>query len=144
MVTFRDRFARDAPYLFLNGVQGGRYNSMDANAILRYADRGTIWLISQTEQLGHYFRNSLHIGHGDRGDYFSMPGTIRLDASVNEADTGMTVTTLPSFNGADWTRHIIWARGRYFVVIDSARFLEDGAAAYLWWPRRNVRSRSAF
>jgi len=126
MVTFRDRFAPDAPYLFLNGFQGGRYNSMDVNAILRYADRGSIWLISQTEQLGHYFRNSLHIGHGYRDDYFSMAGTIRLDASLDAADAGMTVTTLPRFNGADWTRSIIWARGKYFVVIDTARFLEDG------------------
>ena len=126
MVTFRDRFAPDAPYLFLNGFQGGRYNSMDVNAILRYADRGSIWLISQTEQLGHYFRNSLHIGHGYRDDYFSMAGTIRLDASLDAADAGMTVTTLPRFNGADWTRSIIWDRGKYFVVIDTARFLEDG------------------
>ena len=126
MVTFRDRFAPDAAYLFLNGFQGGRYNSMDANAILRYSDRGAIWLISQTEQLGHYFRNALHIGHGYRSDYFSMPGTIRLEASLDETDTGITVTTLPSFNGADWTRHVIRARDKYFVVIDTARFLDNG------------------
>ena len=126
MVTFRDRFSPDAAYLFLNGFQGGRYNSIDANAILRYSDRGAIWLISQTEQLGHYFRNALHIGHGFRRDYFAMAGTTRLEASLDETDTGITVTTLPSFNGADWTRHIIRARDKYFVVIDTARFLERG------------------
>ena len=54
-----------------------------------------------------------------------MPGTIRLDASANFDDAGMTATTLPHFNGADWTRHIFWQRGSYFAVIDTARFLED-------------------
>ena len=52
MITFRDRFNPQGQYLFLNGFQGGRYNSMDVNAILRYADRGHIWLMAQTEQLG--------------------------------------------------------------------------------------------
>ena len=126
MITFRDRFAADGQYLFLNGFQGGRYNSMDVNTILRYADRGHIWLMAQTEQLGQYFRNALHVANGYRDDYFSMPGTIRLDASADFDDFGMTATTLPAYNASDWTRHILWCHGRYFVVIDTVTFLEDG------------------
>jgi hypothetical protein len=126
MITFRDRFDPQGQYLFLNGFQGGRYNSMDVNAILRYSDRGHIWLMAQTEQLGQYFRNALHVANGYRDDYFSMPGTIRLDASADFDDVGMTATTLPAYNASDWTRHILWRRGEYFVVIDTATFLEDG------------------
>jgi len=126
MLAFRDRFGRAAPYLFISGYQGGRYNSIDANAIVRYADRGHVWLVSQTEQLGHYFRNALHVGTTYRPDYLAMPGTIRLDASVSFDDVGMTATTLPNANRANWTRHVLWARGRYFLVIDTATFLQDG------------------
>ena len=126
MVAFRDRFAPEAPYLFLNGYQGGRYNSVDANAILRYADRGHTWLISQTEQFGHYFRNAVHIAGGYRDDYLSMPGTIRLEAVANYDDVGMSATTLPGINGPDWTRSILWQRGRAFVVIDTVVFRESG------------------
>ena len=126
MVAFRDHFAPEAQYLFLNGYQGGRYNSMDANAISRYADRGHIWLISQTEQFGHYFRNAVHIAGGYRDDYLSMPGTIRLEAAASFDDVGMSATTLPAVNGADWTRSILWLRGRAFVVIDTVTSRESG------------------
>lgn len=127
MVAFRDRFATDAQYLFLNGYQGGRNNSVDANAILRFADRGHVWLISQTEQFGHYFRNAVHVSAGHRDDYLSMPGTVRLEASANYDDVGMCATTLPGVNGADWTRNILWLRGQAFVVIDTVAFRESGS-----------------
>ena len=126
MLSFRDGFAPGNPYLFIIGAQGGRYSSMDANSIVRYADRGHLWLIAQTEQFGHYFHNALHIGRKHDGNYFSTPGAIRLDALANFDDVTMTATTLPSFNGADWTRQVLWLRGKYFVVIDTASFNEDG------------------
>jgi hypothetical protein len=126
MLAFRDGYRRGDQYLFMIGAQGGRYDSFDANSIVRYADRGHIWLIAQTEQFGHYFHNALHIGRRYDGKYLSTPGAIRLDAQGNFADVSMTATTLPGFNGADWTRQVLWSHGKYFVVIDTATFNEDG------------------
>jgi len=126
MITFRDTFAPEGQYLCLSGVHGGRYSSIDANAIVRYTDGGLVWLIQQTEQFGHYFKNALHVGHGHQSDYLDMAGCTRLDAIGNFEDVGMTATTLPDLNRADWTRHIFWRRGEYFIVFDTATFREDG------------------
>jgi len=126
MLSFRNGYASGDQYLFIIGSQGGRYNSMDANSIVRYADRGHIWLIAQTEQFGQYFHNALTIGHKHDGNYFSTPGAIRLDSLANFNDLSMSATTLPGLNGADWTRQVLWLHGKYFVVIDTATFNEDG------------------
>ena len=126
MITFRDTYAPEGQYLCLSGVHGGRYSSIDANAILRYTDRGKVWLIQQTEQLGHYFKNALAVGHGHQPDYLDMAGCTRLDALGNFPEVGMTATTLPDLNRADWTRHVFWRRGEYFIVFDTAAFREDG------------------
>jgi hypothetical protein len=126
MVSFRDGYKPGDQYLFIIGTEGGRYDSMGSNSIVRYADRGHLWLIAQTEQFGHYFHNALHIGRTQDGKYLSTPGAIRLDALANFDDVSMSATTLPGFNGADWTRNILWLHGKYFVVIDTARFNEDG------------------
>ena len=126
MITFRDTFAPTGQYLCLSGVHGGRYSSIDANAIVRYTDGGLVWLIQQTEQFGHYFKNALHVGHGHQSDYLDMAGCTRLDAIGNFEDVGMTATTLPDLNRADWTRHVFWRRGEYFIVFDTATFREDG------------------
>jgi hypothetical protein len=126
MLSFRDGYAPGDPYLFILGAQGGRYDSMGANSIVRYADRGHLWLIAQTEQFGHYFHNALHIGRRYDGKYLSMPGAIREDLLANFAEGSMTATTLPGFNGADWTRQVFWQHGQYVVVIDTATFNEAG------------------
>lgn len=80
LITFRNGFEPDAQYLALQGFHGRRYSSIDANAILRFYDRGHVWLYQNTEQWGHYFRNALCIGHGLQPDYYQMPGAVRLDA----------------------------------------------------------------
>src|SRR5690606_36457153 len=71
MLCLRGGFEPDDAYLFISGFQGGRYNSMDANSIARFADRGHTWLIAQTEQFGHYFRNALHVGRRHDGNYLA-------------------------------------------------------------------------
>jgi hypothetical protein len=43
-ISMRSSFDADKPYLLLDGINGGYHGHWDANSVLRYTDRGRIWL----------------------------------------------------------------------------------------------------
>ena len=49
-----------------------------------------------------------------------------LDLEADLPSTGLLQSTAGDFNRADWTRRIVWRKGRYFLFIDTVKALETG------------------
>jgi hypothetical protein len=124
-LVFRNGYDRANQYLLLDGYGRGIHSHRDANVITRFTDNNRIWLVDDT-----YFRNSaayhnglMVIRNGTGG--FSPPFS-SLDTAATLDRTGFSRTTVPGFNGIDWTRNIFWVREDVFVVIDEALARETG------------------
>jgi len=116
---FRDNFDRDGQYLALEGYQTSSADNllpMDANSIIRYTDLGHIWLHSNSEKSGNLFRSAVFCTDGINDGI--QPAGCELQAMHNGPDVGIVVSHLPDYVACNWTRNIIWCRGKYFVVID--------------------------
>jgi hypothetical protein len=105
-ISFRTDFDRDSQYLLLGG-----------NAILAFCDRGRQWL-------GGGGPAALTVQRDGRP---GNPPSLAVAEQVAGLDqVGLTRTRLPGYNGTDWWRNILWAKGKHFVVFDEVRALESG------------------
>ena len=126
--TFRTGVLPSDAYVLLNGIA----HAGDANTIPRYTDRGQIWLVHNTSQIGPYYRNALYLSNG-RND--TTPAVAaRLDVAARFEDCAIVGTTLTNYYGADWQRTIVWRPGQWFLVLDRALIREAGqySAQSVW------------
>jgi len=126
-LCFRDSFERDGQYLALEGYQTSSADNlppMDANSIIRYTDLGHIWLHSNSEKSGNLFRTAVFCTDGINDSI--QPAGCELQAMHNGSNIGIVVSYLPDYVACDWTRNIIWRRGKYFVFIDLMRQNREG------------------
>jgi outer membrane protein assembly factor BamB len=134
-ISFRPSFAPDDEYLLLQGPGTFCHSHRDANAIARLTWRDRIWL-ADLDYIRHTppHHNLVHVvrdGHGA-----AYPPLARLERLCDFQDLGITRTKLPSLNGADWTRTIIWIPGEAFLVLDDLVITEPGGfqVECLWRP----------
>ena len=119
-ITFRTSFDPTRPYLLLDGINGCYHGHYDGNSILRFTDRGRIWLADcdYIKSLPKFHNAMLVFKDGQA----SLPPTFcenELVADLKHA--GFTRTTTHDYAGADWRRNILWDKDRTFVVIDEVR-----------------------
>ncbi len=131
-IVFRGGFEGSDAYLLLQGYQGGfrwQGHMQAANCIVRFFQAGHIFLIQNTSRHSPNDKNGLFISDG--GNETPMPPIATRLAVDDFAEIGMTVTRLPDYHHAEWTRHIFWSKvgAGYFVVIDRAVFQADGPFA---------------
>ncbi len=142
-LAWRSAWERSAAYMVLQGWQGARADNMapeDANAILRYTNRGRIWLFTNCRKAGPFYRNAVFVSPGRPSP--SRPGpACELLFRREQAGTIMTATRLTGCNGADWTRYIWWLGGRAVIAVDRLRFTRSGRFAVLctWRSPRPAR-----
>lgn len=123
----RDSFERDGQYLALEGFSCASADNlppMDANTILRYTDLGHVWLHTNTEKSGNLPRTAVFCADG-RNDS-PQPAACELQARHSGQRVGLVASHLPDYTACDWTRNLIWRRGRYFVVLDLLRQNREG------------------
>lgn len=124
-LTFRDGLDRTDAYLLLDGFGRGTHMHFDANAIIRYADGGQPLLVD-----GEYIKNapkyhsSLVIIRDGRSEL--TPAVTGLGAAVELPGWDFSRTWLTEYNGAEWTRRIVWRRGGYVLVDDRVEALQPG------------------
>lgn len=116
-ITFRTSFDPGKPYLLLDGINGCYHGHWDGNSILRFTDRGRIWLADcdYIKSLPKFHNTMLVFKDGQA----SLPPIFcenKLVADLKHA--GFTQTTTHDYAGTDWSRNILWDKGRTFVVID--------------------------
>jgi len=83
-----------------------------------------VWLHSNTEKQGNLVRSAVFCTDG-RNDTPQAAGC-DLQAAHNGATVGLAASRMSDYTACDWTRNVIWRRGRYFAVIDLLQQTRDG------------------
>ncbi len=123
-MSFRAGLEPADAYLLLDGFGRGTHMHWDANAIIRYAHGGEPLLVD-----GEYIRNapkyhnSLVIIRDGRSE--QTPAVTELVRADELQSLSFAQTRLPSYNGAAWTRSIVWRPNDYVLVTDEVEALED-------------------
>ena len=127
---FRSGYDTHDQYLLVQGVHCER--TRNANTIVRYTDRGQVWLVSNSSQQGQYHYNGLAISDGANQGQVAV--ACRLDTAARFDGCGMLASTFADYHGTDWQRGVFWRPGEWFAVLDRARVLRAGryAAQSVW------------
>ena len=126
-VVFRDGFAPENQYLFLDGLSNGGHKHYDGNSICRLTQNSRIWLADcdYIKSLPKFHNGVLIFRDGQSAE---IPPFAELERFQANKNTGFSQTTLRSYSGVDWRRNILWNRGAFFLVIDEMEAL--GEAEY--------------
>jgi hypothetical protein len=116
-ITMRASFDPDKAYLLLDGINGAYHGHWDANSILRFTDRGRIWLADcdYIKSLPRYHNSMLVLRDGQSA---KMPPFVERELAADLGKTGFTCTTMHDYAGTDWRRNILWDKDGAFVFID--------------------------
>jgi len=123
LLTFRDGYEHDDQYLCLDGFQNHAH-PLGLNSVLRYVDRGKLFLVAHTGKEGNYYKSGVVVSRGVQTE--PEPWGVELIATANLPNLGFTATRFPNANGCDWTRCIFWKRGEYFLFLDDLTARESG------------------
>ena len=124
-MSFRVGFETTNQYLQISGFSGAAHGHPDANAIINFSDNGYDFLDDTGYMIPDINEHTTLIvyrnGMGSEG-----PGLVRIDNIADFDEVAFTETTASKHNGTKWSRNIIWAKERYFAVLDEVEAEEDG------------------
>ncbi|OGD22677.1 MAG: hypothetical protein A2W03_16375 [Candidatus Aminicenantes bacterium RBG_16_63_16] len=133
-ITFRSGFDADGQFLVLDGIWGGPAGKpiQDANAILQYSEGGRTFLVDVDPETQN--RRSSYVNHNvlsvtRDGQAPVPPRLASLESAADLPSIGFAHTRLDPYMDGSWDRHILWRKGRYFLVADSFRAGRDGVFA---------------
>lgn len=124
-IAFRGDTTKDCEWMLLDGIARGKHLHYDGNAIIKYRAGGEDWLVD-----GDYLirntteHNMVSVIKNGRADVLEPP-LARLDAYADLDTCAFTRSSVPDYNGSDWTRNILWLKGLGFVVMDEMKANED-------------------
>ncbi len=124
-LTFRSGFGPGDEYLLLDGTSTFSHGHYDGNTVARLTWKDRIWLFETDYiRLTPRYHNGIVI---TRDGVQEEPAPLTtLDYAADFPELGISGSTSPDFNGADWTRSILWRRGRWFLVLDRVKALREG------------------
>lgn len=132
-ISFRGGFDPAQPYLLLDGIGCGGHRHYDGNAFIRYSDRGREWFTDgdYIKALPKFHTSLLAFRDGQSS---TLPAFCALEAQTDLPGTGLARSTVRNYGGADWSRNVVWLKGRCFVAIDSvkARTAGDYSFRTVW------------
>lgn len=144
-LAFKDGWDRDDQFLCLDGYGRGHHLHYDTLAINRLSSDGEWWLFDddylERDSGRHTMLTLLYNGRCAE----VVPAFARLDALGDFPQWGMSSATLPDYNHADWTRTIVWRKGKYFLLFDELKALDSGEFVFdvgyrlKSWPRYDQR-----
>ena len=124
-ISLRRNFDPQDEYLSLEGTSFFSHGHFDGNTVTRLTWKDRIWLFDL-----HYinFTPRYHSGVAVtfEGRQDDPPLLTSLDLEADLPSTGLLQTTSNDFSRADWTRRIVWRKGRYFLFVDTVKALETG------------------
>ena len=127
-LCFRDGFEADSQYLCLQGYTDPSSSNVlpdDVNSIVRFTDLGHVWIHANCPKSGNLNRAAVSCTDGVNDG--SHPAGCDLIALAQTESVALASSRLPDYHGGEWTRHLLWARGRYLVVLDAVEQTGDGA-----------------
>ncbi len=124
-MSFRAGFETTNQYLQLSGFTGGAHTHIDANAIINFSDNGCDFLddsgYMEPDITEH---NTVIISRNGMGG--ALPMLSRIENVADFDGVGFSETSISNYNGALWTRNIVWEKERYFAVFEEIEAQEDG------------------
>jgi len=116
-ITFRENFVPLGQFFLLDGYSRGVHWHHDANALIKLSWRGIDWLID-----GDYLmsstteHNMISVLRDGRSDV--LPECASLDQYADLPSIGFCRTSVPNYNGVNWTRNIFWLKGGSLAIYD--------------------------
>ena len=127
-MSFRAGFEPDQQYLCLSGFSYGFHSHPDGNAIVSFTDNGHTFLFDDGYMVPEMSEhNTVVIYRDGRGG--SLPELVQIDHQADFKTVGFSATSFSGYNGARWRRNIIWAKERYFLVVDEIEAEQDAEFA---------------
>ena len=124
-LCLRAGFDEQDEYLLLDGISTFAHGHEDGNSILRLTSHGRMWL-TETDYIWNYPKHHNSMVVVCDGVSGPMPVLTALKWAEDFGDLVFTRTAVPAYNGTDWTRDTVWRKGRYFLILDSLKLLQDG------------------
>jgi outer membrane protein assembly factor BamB len=125
-LSFRSGFDPSDEYLLLDGTSTFSHGHLDGNTITRLTWKDRLWIFESD-----YIKNTPRYHNGvvvTREGVQEEPAPLAtLDFAADFKTSGFSSSTSPDFNGADWTRSIVWKKGRWFFVLDGVKALREGS-----------------
>lgn len=124
-IVFRENFNPRSDYLLLDGLSNGGHGHYDGNAIVRLTSAGRIWLADADYMKSPpQFHNTVLISRN--GESHLIPPYAELERVSNLGSVAYSGSTISDYVGTNWTRHILWDKERYFLVVDQVVAKQEG------------------
>lgn len=116
-IVMRASFDPAKEYLLLDGLSNGGHKHDDGNSISRITDRARIWLADNDyiRSLPKFHNSVLVFKDGQAA---AIPDYCELEAAADGGQQGLSRTVVRNYNGVDWSRTILWQKGKFFLVLD--------------------------
>jgi len=123
-LTLRDGFGEEDLYLLLDGTSTFAHGHDDGNSIERLTWKGRMWL-AETDYIWRRPRHHSSVVSICDARSTDPPALVSLGWAEDFGRIGLTRTTTPDYNGVDWIRDLLWARGRFLLVADALHLRQE-------------------
>ena len=124
-LAFRRDLDPNSEYLLLDGTSVFSHGHHDGNTVTRLTWRDRLWLFeSDYTRLTPKYHMGIVVTRD--GVQEPPPPLTSLEFATDAGSYGMSRTVSRGFNGADWARNIIWAKGKYFFFLDQVTARQSG------------------
>ena len=119
-LCFRSGFRSEDEYLLLDGTSTFSHGHHDGNSVIRLTWKDRLWLFDSDyiKYPARYHNGVVVTRDGIQED---PPPLTLLDYAADFAGSGFSRSTARDYNGADWSRTVVWRKGKYFLFLDEIR-----------------------
>ena len=134
-VSLRSGLDRDAHYLLLDGIAGGSHSYNDVNTILELWHQGRALLVTGESLYGHSMKHHNGLVVVKDGEGGKLPLIAKLHGMWDLDTVGFLSSEVSGYCGIDWTRHLLWRKDKYLLVLDELIAREPGNYSLQWYWR---------
>ncbi len=120
-ITFRENVEPDGEFLLLDGYSSGKHLHYDGNSIIKFSADGEDWLVDADYLVRNTTEHSMVSIIRDGRANQTIPVCTGLEHVGDFRRSAVTQTRVGDWNQTDWTRHIAWLKGEFFLVLDECR-----------------------
>ncbi len=125
-ISFRENWEPDGQYLLLDGLGRGKHLHFDTNGIVTFVQDGERWLLDHDYLVRNTTEHSMLSVLRDGRSTKLVPSLAGLTASGDLPGMAATHTYVKGYNGVDWSRRLLWSKGKWFLVHDAVTAREAG------------------
>jgi len=123
-LALRGGFDEADEYLLLDGTSTYAHGHEDGNSIERLTWKGRMWL-AETDYIWKRPRHHSSVVSICDGESVTMPSLVALKWAERFGSLAFTRTSVPAYNGVDWTRDLVWLQGRFILAMDTLALLKE-------------------